>query len=465
MGIAEREVCLFLSLHYKRKSNKMHLYEIVDSKVVKTVEDYQHEYYLPDVTGNSDITDVYGNKVIKRVVDRKSDMPDGLSNICYGDINEETKFLHKKYEGKQLFPSYDLINVGFYDIETEFISPVEEAKAPVNAITLYCSKTKRLYVYGNKNYVQYKGQSPLSIDELRNEDVKVPISEIFYYYYIDERKMLEAFIDTLHREKCFIITGWNITNFDNPYIINRLKNLGSDKSFSRYNEVYKNQRTGIYSISGISDLDYMRLYKRFTFTDQIFIPLDKTCVNELKKGKIKYDSTLSDLHKTDWRKFILYNIVDTMLVVELEQKLKFIETTILMCHESLIPYEKIFSTIADHTGMVLNKLHQSNKVLNNNEVDGNFKKPPGGYCYAKKGRCNYLISLDFKSLYPSIMMRDNVGPETLVLNPPMKTKYEIIHEKGKLVFDENSLVKVKRNEKISEINISELLETDVLIVD
>lgn len=457
---------MFENIYYDRFTNKMHLWENIDGESKHHTFDYEHFYWMPDQTKMSPITDIYGVPMRQFSTDRAKNVPHN-DKICEGDVKEEIKFLHNRYEPVVTTPRYENINVAFYDIETEYSDELQrysepsEAFCPINLITLYCSKSKNMYIFAKH---PYDG----TLDKAQFENSKVKINNFTYHYIADELKMLEKFVKTLHKEKVAIITGWNVSSYDNEYVINRLKNVGSEKSLSPIKEIYYNARYNKYQIAGLSVLDYLELYRDRFMSHKLRenYKLDTIAFLELNKGKIEYDETLVQLYKDDWNKFVVYGIVDTLLIVELEATLRFIETTITMCHDSIIPFERIYSPIADHEGMALIILHKQNMVLNNFSNIKDERSLPGGFTFADTGRHKYVVCFDFKSLYPSIILRDNIGPDTLVKNTNLTPINVVELELNGIrqVIPFGTIIHIERDLVEKDIPIEELLETDYLIV-
>jgi len=459
---------MFNSVFYNSNSNTIHLWETINGKLIKSkYKDYPYVYYIKSSTPTK-YKNIYGNYVTKRECAKRYDVPKlNNSDLCEADIAPSIKFLHDRYDNIELKPKYDNFSVLFYDIETEFDGSLsDEYGYPINSISAYFNKSKNFYVFGNKELSE-----PLQ-KELYNQDIE--INELTYYYIKDEKKMLETFIKITKKENTQAITGWNTSFFDNKQITERLKRLGSSMTFSPLNK-FTAKKSGEYTFPLISDLDYLSLYKK-VFMKHINLDnykLNTIAEKTLGKGKVKYEGQLKNLSKTDWDKFIHYNIFDTLLVVEMESKLKFIEQTLIKLSESIMPYDSIYSTIADHLGMVLKLIHKDNIVLNNrNIIDhdsvdeyGNAAMTlPGGFTMATKGHHQYLCSFDFESLYPSIIRKYNIGVTTLVKNPKIFDFIRITTKKGKIELPFNTKIDIKRDNKEIKIKVQELKETDIILI-
>jgi len=385
----------------------LYFWENQNGKKVKQIYDPKYEYYVYDKNSTSNITDIYGNKVVKRT----SESRDGIKSLkesgvkcCETDIQMDVKFLQERYKGLNLKVDISLFNICYLDIEIasagEFPKP-EEAKYPINLISLYFSKTKELFTFGLQ---EYTGGS----DTVKN-----------YTWCEDESRLLEDVIDCVRKHSPDIISGWNCEDFDIPYIINRCMENQIERSISSINIIRAIKERKKYIIGGISILDYMNLYKNFTYENQESYSLNFIANAEIKEGKLEFEGQLNDLFKRDWNKFVEYNIQDVMLLPKLENKLKFIELTIRICYQALIPFDKVFSSVAVITGLILKKLHEKNMVMPD-RGDAEKGRLPGAYVYAKPGFYRYVVSFDVESLYPTLIREYNISSETIKVNPENK---------------------------------------------
>ena len=98
-----------------------------------------------------------------------------------------------------------------------------------------------------------------------------------YRYFDTEQKMLDDFIHWWVQYTPDIITGWNCNLYDIPYLCRRLDRILGEKfmmSLSPWNkvnmrEIYiQGRRNLAYELVGISILDYLDLYRKFTYTNQ-----------------------------------------------------------------------------------------------------------------------------------------------------------------------------------------------------
>jgi DNA polymerase elongation subunit (family B) len=101
---------------------------------------------------------------------------------------------------------------------------------------------------------------------------------------------LQTFIDWWDRNHPDVITGWNVQLYDVPYICRRLNRVLGEKQMKRLspwalnteNEIYVSGRKQIYfDVGGITQLDYLDLYKKFTYKAQESYRLDHIAEVEL----------------------------------------------------------------------------------------------------------------------------------------------------------------------------------------
>ncbi len=426
------DTVFFKNIYYNSRSNKIHLWWNVNGVNRYDKYDYTHEYYSlatpHEIVDNSveKKTDMYGNAMVKRTANKPSDVKSGNRKLAESDLKPEVKFLHKKFDKMELKPDINKVQIMYYDIEVaiqdEFPDP-EEALYPINAIAQYFTLENKLYVYGDKpfKYVDEDGNKG-SISQLKErlyKETGVKVDSI-EFIVCDELTMLEKFIDKMHQHKTDIFTGWNTEGFDNLYIINRLKTLNSTKDFSPVKQTYvKISPTKNYmSFGGITSIDYLQLYRdKYTFDNKTWYSLDNIARIETGKSKLEYDGSIKEFYQNEWDKFMLYNMIDTLLVKAIDNKKGFMNLALISANNNRIKLNDVLSTISGHVGNVIELLHDKNMVLNDRPTDKhNDESYPGGISWNNPGFYKYCVSFDIASMYPHLIVRDNLGPETLELH-------------------------------------------------
>lgn len=445
---------MFSNIYFERRSGHMHVREIHNDNVIKVNEKINYCYYQEDPKKQSDITDAYGLPVIKKEFDNWRDYRESKENseyrnlkICETDLSEEVKFLQERYKNVKLNVDMNNVNICYIDIEIagelEFPEP-SEAKYPINLITVIDSKTNQINTWGLNEYTG---------NLIRSKN--------FTYHWIpDEKELMTSFVTWFRKQKFDVISGWNCKLFDIHYIVNRNRKLNVDLSLSPFNKEIETieseedrqlnidgskmpQRSKFFTLPGINILDYMELFKNFTFENQPSYTLQYIAHEVLGEGKLELDGSINHIYKTNWNLFTEYNVQDVILPQKMEAKLKFIELAFIIANQTLIPIERVYSAIAIWDGFIMKELRQENKVMPNRiepddwyvreghhiisptnivnlkegskYVEENYVK--GGFVKATAGFYKWLNSRDFASLYPSNIMQFNISPETLVCLP------------------------------------------------
>jgi len=184
-------------------------------------------------------------------------------------------------------------------------------------------------------------------------------------------------------------------------------------------EVYYSEHKKKYKIAGVSCLDYLPLYKLFTYTQQSSYRLDYIGQLEVGLGKIEYEGTLQDLYENDINKYIEYNLNDVIIVKKLDDKLKLIELARGISHVGRTPYEDVYFSSRYLEGAILVYLKNIEVVAPNKALDAREKMNSSGNqkftgAYVKDpnpGRYEWVYDLDLTSMYPSVIMSLNISPE------------------------------------------------------
>ena len=222
-----------------------------------------------------------------------------------------------------------------------------------------------------------------------------------------------------------VITGWNVQLFDIPYIarrIDRILGAKAAKSLSPWKlissrEIYiKGRRQIAYDLPGISTLDYLELYRKFTYTNQESYRLDHICMVELGARKLdhsEYD-TFKEFYEKDWQKFIDYNIHDVRLVDQLDDKMKLLDLAFTMAYDAKVNYEDVFSQVRMWDNYIYCELNKRKIAIPPKREATKDAKYAGAYVKEPKpGRYDWVVNFDLNSLYPHLIMQYNISPETL----------------------------------------------------
>lgn len=338
----------------------------------------------------------------------------------YGLNQYEYQYISDKYPGIIQYDT-NLVKIYSVDIETTTehgFPDVKTANEEILLITVTDNYTKRIVTFG-------RGEFKTSNDK------------ILYFNCPSEESLLRQFLTFWTNNTPDIISGWNINFFDIPYLVRRLRVLGLEsEQLSPWNMIRDetsfngSEKEEIFSIVGIAILDYLELYKKFTFTTRENYKLDYIAEVELGENKLEnpYD-TFKEFYTNDWQKFVEYNIHDTVLVDMLEDRLKLIIVAFTLAYKAKINYEDVYSPVRTWDILIYNYLKDRNIVvpLKTLSVSAPFV---GGYVKAPlAGLHNWVCSFDLTSLYPHIIMGYNMSPETISENYEIVTVDELVNKK------------------------------------
>jgi len=401
---------MYQNIYYERQKNLIHLWD--DTSGYQTFP-YRKYAYKKDPYG--EYHSMYGDKLTKVGKWEKEDAED----LFESDVPETTRVLVDIYDN-------DLPSVGHrtltFDIEVEMISGLpntREAKNEITAIAAHDGATKLYDVF-----VLDKERKVKNNAKNFNKDGR----EVNVHIFDNEKNLLHAFLNYYEEINPTILTGWNIDFFDIPYLYNRLKNVcgeGNAKRLSPIGQAFWSPYREKFSFGGVAILDYINLYKTYTYTLEASYTLNYIATKELGRGKVEYEGSLDDLFVNDLEKFIEYNIVDVDLVVAMDEKLQFIELCRAVCHAGFVPYEDYIFSSKWLEGACLGYLKKKGLVATNKPKDrkermqalrdNNEEKFIGAYVKEPiVGKYDWIYDLDLTSLYPSIIMTLNISPETKV---------------------------------------------------
>tara|TARA_B100001093_G_scaffold172067_1_gene164849 strand:- start:4542 stop:7031 length:2490 start_codon:yes stop_codon:yes gene_type:complete len=273
----------------------------------------------------------------------------------------------------------------------------------------------------------------ISVQDYNTKDIttwgvgpfKVKQDNVRYIQFNNEHDMLSSFIQWWMDNTPDVVTGWNIQLFDMPYITKRIERLLGVKLARRLSpwglvsqkEVFiKGRRQVFYDIGGITQLDYLDLYKKFTYKAQESYRLDYIASVELGQKKLDHSEfdTFKDFYTNGWQKFVEYNIKDVELVDRLEDKMKLIELALTMAYDAKVNYNDVFYQVRMWDTIIYNYLKKKGIVIPQKEQSDKSDKYAGAYVKEPiPGKYDWVVSFDLNSLYPHLIMQYNISPETL----------------------------------------------------
>jgi DNA polymerase elongation subunit (family B) len=333
----------------------------------------------------------------------------------YGNDRHIPAFIQAEFPGDIKFDKR-LIDICSIDIETYFDSSgfpePDKAEQSILTIALKSSKEDIYRIWGLKAYDTTRGGAR---KEYRRFNSEVEMLTDFITWWSDLPNTPD------------VITGWNIRGFDVPYIVNRLarvlgidmaKRLSPWGSVEQKSVVIKGREMTFFDISGIQQLDYLELFKKFGYTygAQESYKLDHIAFVVLGERKLDYGEhgSLMKLYENDFQTYVDYNIKDVELVDRFEQKLGLINLVFNMAYLGGVNYQETLGTTAIWDSIIFRRLAQKHIAVP--QPERSFKADyPGGYVKDPiPGMYDWVLSFDLNSLYPNLIIQYNMSPETLV---------------------------------------------------
>ena len=400
---------------FDRDTDKISVVERIEGE--RRYVEYPARYvaYYDDPKGK--FKSVYGTPVSRiasksgKEFKREVHMQSG-KRLYESDINPIFRCLEENYLNKDA-PE---LQVAFFDIEVDFdpskgYAKPADAWAPIISITVYLQWLDQLVSlaippkdFPNPEIIEQEFENTMLCDS--------------------EADMLDKFIALI--EDADVLSGWNSEGFDIPYTVNRISKVMSKDDTRRlclWNTLPRKrtfERFGneevTYDIIGRVHLDYMQLYRKYTYEERHSYALDFISKMELGEQKTPYEGTLDQLYNQDFVKFIEYNRQDVALLGRLDDKLKFIALSNELAHQNTVLIQTTMGAVAVTEQGIINEAHRRGMV-----VPDRVRREPGSdpaagayVAYPKKGLQDWIGSIDINSLYPSVIRALNMAPETIV---------------------------------------------------
>lgn len=330
----------------------------------------------------------------------------------YGNDNYKAQYISEKYPEDEI--KFDIKKIRLVTIDIEVASEggfpnVFDCAEELLVITLQNYATKQIICFGSRPYNNTR-------------------KDVMYVECSDEVDLIHRFLAFWEEQTPDVVTGWNCELYDIPYIAGRIDRILGEKDARRlspWRNIHRKEmviagRDQIsYSIAGVSVIDYLDLYKKFTYTNQESYRLDHIANVELGQKKLDHSEfeTFKDFYTQNWQKFIDYNIKDVELVDRLEDKMKLIELCFTMAYDAKVNYQDVFYQVRTWDAIIFNYLKKRNIVIPQKDRSTKSDKFAGAYVKEPiPGKYDWVVSFDLNSLYPHLMMQYNISPETLLEN-------------------------------------------------
>jgi DNA polymerase elongation subunit (family B) len=414
------------------KFNKMLVRGYDNGEYFQIEEDYQPTLFVPSKKKTKYRTlDGYPVEPIQpgKISDCKEFL-DKYSKVegftVYGNDNYKAQYISDKYPEEEI--KFDISKIRLFTIDIEVSAEsgfpnVFDCAEEILTITLQNYATKQIICFANSR----------EYNNTRNDVAYVKCS--------DEIDLIHRFLAFWQQNTPDAITGWNCELYDIPYIAGRIERILGDKEARRLSPwgnirrkelVIQGREQISYEIAGVSVIDYLDLYKKFTYTNQESYRLDHIANVELGQKKLDHSEfeTFKDFYTKDWQKFVDYNIKDVELVDQLEDKMKLIELCLTMAYDAKVNYNDVFFQVRTWDAIIYNYLKKSNIVIPPKDKSSKDEKYAGAYVKEPiPGIYDWVVSFDLNSLYPHLIMQYNISPETLLEEKhPQATVDRILEE-------------------------------------
>ena len=420
----------YIDALFDRQRDRIHVVERIKGQRVYQEFPVNYTFYYDDPKGK--YTTIYGNRVTKYSTKSGKDFHKELKihsskRIWESDIKPVFRCLADNYLGQDP----PKLHTAFFDIEVDFdpqrgFSKPSDPFNAVTAISLYLDWLDKLVTL----VIPPKS---LSLDTA--EEIAAKHSDC--YVFTNESDLIDTFLNLI--DDADILSGWNSEGFDIPYLVMRIKRIMSkddtrrfclwgqypiERTFERYGA---EQLT--FDLTGRVHMDYMQLYRKYTYEERHSYSLDAIGEYELNERKTDYEGTLDQLYNKDFDTFIEYNRQDTRLLAKLDKKLKFIDLANTIAHDNTVLLPTTMGAVATTEQAIINEAHSQGLVVPNRksrEEDNADTQAAGAYVATpKKGIHEWIGAIDINSLYPSAIRALNMGPETIVgqLRPVMTERY------------------------------------------
>jgi DNA polymerase elongation subunit (family B) len=421
---------------------------------------FKPKLYVP-IHEPSEIKSFYGDDLKEIQFETMSEakefiqMYEGTSNYnIYGTTNYIHQFITDKFP-KDIKFDINHINVVNFDIEVAsddgFPTP-ENAAYPVISIALKSSKSSVYQVWGLGDYDFSKTEV-----DLRGDHVQ-------YHKCSCEEELLAKFLGYWTKNYPDVITGWNTRFFDIPYMVNRIRNVAGENVSNKLspwnrvnarNQFINGREQPAYELVGIQQADYLELFRKFGYSygQQESYKLDHIGYVVLGDQKLSYDEygNLHTLYKSDHQKFIDYNIKDVQLVDRIDQKMGLISLALTMAYKGGVNLNDTFGTTSIWESIIYRRLLSKNVMSPVDQIkkisynvygadgDNSSEVIAGGYVKEPQvGAHDWVVSFDLNSLYPNIIVQQNISPETLVKDyrKPQGVSHYLNHDRTKKASDD-----------------------------
>ena len=380
---------------------------------VKTAEETKYKVFKSEIPVKKRVFDSISD--MKQFTEQYKDVPN--FNI-YGCSNIVRQFTGAMFPVEIVW-DYTQTKIWFWDIETRvgensqgFPHP-DRVDEEILLISMMEHFSKKIHVWSTK---------PIAADnkiftELENVDFKA---------FESEKALLKDFIVFFATHRIDVLSGWNSEFFDMPYVVNRIKRVLNEDAVKMLSpwKVVKPRTVRLdngdtkntYDILGVTHLDYLEIYRKFNPGSKESFKLDYIAEIEIGERKVELPGeSFRDSYERFFDTFTYYNVIDTMLLHKLENKMLLIRLAMQLAFIAKCQFGEVVSAMRLWESIIYNYFNDINIVEDYEKTRNEKHSIVGAYVHEPvPGKYGWTASIDATSLYPSIMMQNNISPETIV---------------------------------------------------
>jgi DNA polymerase elongation subunit (family B) len=414
---------------FDREHDRIHVVERKNGRREYREYPATYVFYYDDPRGK--FRSIYGNPVNRFTTRNNKEFRKEIriqsgKGIYESDINPVFRCFEENYKGQDA----PRLQTCFFDIEVDFdpergFSKPDDPFNPITAISVYLDWLDQLVTL----VIPPKSMSAETAKEIAEQFENTMLFD-------NEADMLNTFLDLI--DDADVLSGWNSEGFDIPYTVQRITRVLSKDDTRRmclWNQFPKQrtfERFGAenltFDLIGRVHMDYMQLYRKYTYEERHSYSLDAIGDHELGERKTQFEGTLDQLYNQNFKTFIDYNRQDTMLLARLDKKLRFLDLANELAHANTVLLQTTMGAVAVTEQAIINEAHERGLVVPNRKerLTDEDTQAAGAYvAYPKKGIHEWVGAIDINSLYPSAIRALNMAPETIVgqLRPTMTDRY------------------------------------------
>ena len=398
------------------------------------------------------------------------------TNIFFSDASIES---HYRFRFDQLYTNEPIqLKKGYLDIEIDNKYSMAElgdpSDSPINCVSFMDDNINKIYTFLLRNPKNpliadfenklkskafgFKQISEFLIDKIGGKEkadfFNISSTTFDIRFYDNEIELLIDLFATIHRSKLDIVGTWNGSAFDIDFIIKRIYYLGYDPKDIMCDQTWEErvvanvidqrnistpeERGDFTFISGniIFIDDFIQYASRRKSTINSYASLKLDTIGEIEADVKKLDYShithnISDLPYLNYIIFVLYNMIDVIVLKCIEQIVSDLDYITSKCIINNTPYNKGHRQTVYLVNRMAKDWFNKGFIIGNNVNKWNSKPPkfPGALVHDPLCTNNYvkqringrpisvldnLQDYDFKSLYPSITGESNIASNTQI---------------------------------------------------